>query len=139
MRIVPVNSVNLRGLARRQRFMRIQAPCASQQPLSAEHLMNAWNAACKLMRRIEEGCIGIRDLGITGQPFLGKVVLSACFLDLFQQLHRFIRPNRPVTKQAADNRLGDHRSVHPEPIRCQQIVNDVVIVPRIQRNILAAA
>ena len=119
--------------------MRIQAPSALQQPLSAEHLMNARDAARKLMRGIEEGRIGIGNLDVARQPFLRERLLFARLLDFLQQLHRFPGPDRPVTEQTANDRLGDRRSVHLESIGRQQIVDDVIVIPRIERNIVSAA
>ena len=44
-----------------------------------------------------------------------------------------------MTEQTADDRLGDRRPIHLELIRRQQIVDDIIIIPRIERNVISAA
>ena len=62
MRIGVVNTRDFLRLARRQRLIRIQTPCSRQKSLPPKDFMQAWNASCKLMLRIENRRIAVRDL-----------------------------------------------------------------------------
>jgi hypothetical protein len=69
MRIIAVHPLDLLGLPRRQRFMRIKALYAFKQTLSSKTFVDAGNAAGKGMRRTKEGRIRFRYFNTSAIPY----------------------------------------------------------------------
>ena len=54
MGVSVVHPGQLFGLAGAQAFVRVQAPCAGQQPLATKHLMTACDAAMEIVGHVEQ-------------------------------------------------------------------------------------
>ena len=62
MRIGVMDTCDLLRLPRRQCLFWIQAPVAWQKPLPPKDFMQTWNTPRKLMLRIENRRVAVRDL-----------------------------------------------------------------------------
>lgn len=62
VRIIAVHPVDLLGLSGTEGFAGVKAPKAGQEALSAEDLMQPWNAASKTIGGVEERGVGVCDL-----------------------------------------------------------------------------
>src|SRR5207249_11378606 len=62
MRIPGPHAIDVLHLSHAQILVRIEAPAAGEQPLTAQDLVNAGNAAGKLVLRIEQCGVGVGQL-----------------------------------------------------------------------------
>src|ERR1051326_8994238 len=104
MRIAATNPGDFFSLAAAQGFVSVQTPNSLQQTLTAQDLVNSWDAARKAMSRVKDGCVSVGQLNVqlqqfrrNGAPFLNRVMAPA------KQLHCFERPDRPLPKQPTNN------------------------------------
>src|SRR3569833_743686 len=126
MRIHPADAANLLALPRRELFAFVETPSPCQQSLTAQNFVNPRNAAAELIRRVEDRRIGVRDLRSQRERLRSGVL---------QQQHGEARPHRPVAEQPADA----PQAPPPEIDFCREIGHDVVVVPRVERNLPGAA
>jgi len=99
--------------------------------------MKTRNAAAEAIRGIKEGRVGVCHLDRKTEQFGREPVLAPAHrLAGPQQFHRFARPHRPVSEQAADNASFHYPPPCDEPPGSQEVQHDVVVVSRIKRNIL---
>src|SRR5215467_4394200 len=81
------------------------------------------------MRRIKDSGVHVCDLlGRSHQLSRKRCLLP---LDAIQKRYSAARPNRPVSKQAAD----DPRSFAPKIEFGQKVYNNVVVIPGIERDL----
>jgi hypothetical protein len=69
MRISPTHPINFLHLSGGKLFVRIETPTSQQQSLPSQDLVNTREAPGKLMLRIEQGGVRIRNLNISRQQF----------------------------------------------------------------------
>ncbi|MNC34069.1 hypothetical protein D3C75_824860 [compost metagenome] len=101
--------------------------------------MNARDAAVKLMGRIEQCRVAVRNLDAECQPACRQGGIIADFFDLAQKLNRFACPDRPVSEQPADDFLLHRLPVNLEAVSGQQIRDDIIIITGIKCDFSAAA
>src|SRR5687767_16608 len=80
------------------------------------------------MRRVEQRCVGVGDLGGQGKEF-GRGGLAGC-LEVF---NGFARPYGPVAQQAA----GDSGSVLTEGVLGHEVYQDAVVIAGVKSDIAA--
>ena len=107
VRVAGEHAVDLLHLSRAQILVRIEAPAAREQPLPAQHFVNAGDASGEPMGGIEQRGIGVGQLGAERQqpqrllavsrtqPCSGHGVAAP------QDLDRALRPDGPLAEQAA--------------------------------------
>ena len=69
VRVGGIDAVDLLTLARAETFTRVEAPDAFKQSLPPQHLVQARDAAGKVVRRVEEGGVAVGDLSGAPQQF----------------------------------------------------------------------
>src|SRR5687767_423857 len=67
VRIPRQHAIDLGGLSRAQLLVRVQAPAAGEEPLTPQDLVDARNAAGKLMGGVEQRGVGVGQLGAEGE------------------------------------------------------------------------
>ena len=85
--------------------MRIKTPAAGEQALAAKHLVDAGDAAVKLMARVEDGSVGVGNLGAPGKHRIEARAIPLGVLHGSQKLDgAWVQtahcPSRPPTKCA---------------------------------------
>src|ERR1700719_539411 len=133
MRVRLANTIDFRTLPRRKFFVGIKTPTPFEQALAPQNLMNTGNASSKIVNRIEDSCIRVCDLLGERQKFPGN--LAGMVLRESQMGNGSPRPHCPMPKQTAGNSNWFRAEVELR----QQIVEDVVIVPRVKRDLAGAA
>ena len=134
MRISGADAVKFLRLPRRQHFTFIQTPGRRQQALTPQQFIDARYAAGKIMGRIKNHGIGIRQFRIPCQPFRRYGIRVAKFRNLFQHPDGGFCPHGPLPQKSADY-SASHTVVTKGR---QQIVDDVVVIARVQRNVAAS-
>ena len=99
VRIRGVNTIDLRQLARAERFMLVEAPEAFEQALAAEDFVKTRDAAAKGFRGIEEGGVAVGDFIRESEHFRRNRLIAA----LREQFDGFLRPHGPMTEQSSDD------------------------------------
>src|SRR5690348_5313645 len=132
------DAIDLVGLARRELFMRVEAPGAAQQALTAEYFMDAWNAPAEGVRDVEDRAIRIGKGGGLGEHSGVEDASGALSLRAFQQLYRRSGPAGPLAKQTAVDPPQRSLAADRDGERCQQIDDDVVVVARVERDVVTA-
>src|SRR5437899_2767113 len=84
MGIGAVDAINLFHLSWGKLFSGTQTPASGEQSLATQYLMNAGDAAVETVRRIEEGGVGIGDLGGQRQGMSRPCIV----FDLLKQIYR---------------------------------------------------
>src|SRR5690606_25500068 len=104
MRIARADAVDLGQLTGRKLLPAVQRPPSLEKPLPPQDLMNPGDAASESVPGIEQRAVRVGELGVEGhQPGGDRVSRIAYSPDLLQHRHRGMRPNRPLTQQAADD------------------------------------
>ena len=114
--------------------MRIETARGAQESLSAQHIVDARQAAAKSVCRVENRGVGVRQSGVPLEPLGGEVASTAGLLDLGEEFHGALRPDAPLAQQPP----GNESSAAAEAKRREQIHDDVVVVAGIEGDILAA-
>ncbi len=99
--------------------------------------MQPGDAAREAVGRVEERGVRVRNLDAARHEFGGHSTPAGRRVALFQQFDRFARPNRPVAEQPADDTALRRSAVHLEAVGRNQIQNDVVVVPRVEGDVVA--
>src|SRR5215471_4720752 len=133
MRIRSAHAVELRALARREFLLGVKTPPSFEQALTPQYLVNARNAPLKIVRWIEDGAIRIRDLLSQRQQFSRNG--TGVFLGKGEMRNGSLGPYRPMPQQAAN----DSERFGAEVELREQVVQDVVIVPCVERDFTRAA
>src|ERR1700730_18112074 len=71
MRIEPAHAVNFLALTRGKILVRIETPASFDNSLATQDLVDPGNASAKLVGRIEERGVRVRDLLSEGEQFAG--------------------------------------------------------------------
>src|SRR4051812_13274464 len=103
MWIRAVNAIDLRGLAVAERLSRIEAPNSLQQTLPAQHFMNSRDASGKTVGGVEKRGVRVGDFDVSAQQCRGNFFFMRGTMTFIEQANCFVRPNRPMTEQAADD------------------------------------
>src|SRR5438477_2310882 len=107
-RISEIDSINLPCLTGTQGLVWVQTPDSFQQPLAAQHLVNARDAAGVTIRSIEESGVGVGDFhGTTQQVHEKGCPRRRDPPALREQFDRRFRPDSPMTEQPADDAALD--------------------------------
>src|SRR5690606_13896155 len=101
--------------------------------------MNARDASAKIIRSIEDCRIHVGYLHADTQQFDDNAIVNYLLLDSMQSFYCRAHPYCPVSEQSPDELLFNNLFVDIEPIRCEQVSDNVVVVSRIQRNFLVSA
>src|SRR5215472_18626408 len=127
------DTMDLLALSGRKLVARIQAPAPCEQSLLPQNFVNAGYRAAILVLRIKDGCIHISDLLCRYQEVVGDG--TGLGFDRIEQRDRRPGAHGPVSKQTAD----DPRAPAAEFESCQQVADDVVIVPGIEGDVVGAS
>src|SRR5437016_1542275 len=131
MRVGAINAINFRKLAGAEGFIFVEAPKSFQQTLATQHFMDSGDATSKAIRGIEEGGIAIGDLHTQPQQLRRGFSIAATPV----QLDGLSCPYRPMAQQSAD----DAALPALEPEGREQIGDNVVVVARVERDVVATA
>ena len=101
--------------------------------MTPQNLMNARNTSLKIVRGIEDGGIRICDLLGERQQFAGNRV--GVLLGEGEVRNGSLRPHRPMPQQAA----GDSERLSAEVKPREQVIQNVVIISRVESDFLGAA
>jgi hypothetical protein len=136
MRIRRCHAIEILRLARRQIFRWIQAPPASQKPLSAENLVDARDASVEMMCNVKERCIHVRHLCISQEPLrIDRLRRLHNPMEFSLQLHSASRPHCPMSKQTA----GEPKRLSAELEPGDQVQDNMIVIARIESNLACAA
>lgn len=136
MRVGGKYAINFLHLARAQAFGRVNAPDAFEQLLSAQDFVYACNASVEVVRDIEDGCVGVCELGVEGEQFAGyRQVVIVDLLNSRKDFDGTAGPDSPLAKQTTDHSQPDAIEV----VDRQKVVDDVVVVARIDCDFTCAA
>ena len=104
MRVGSADTVDFFGLTRRKLFFGVEAPASGEKALAAKDLVDARDASVELVCGIEEGSIGIGNLGGEGE----RIGRDSIALRKRKVSNRSFGPDRPMAEQAANdaNALG---------------------------------
>src|SRR5262249_6412841 len=133
VRVCLRDAVDFFHLPGRQLFVRIEAPAAFQQSLPTKNFVNARDAAMKVVHGIEDGGVGVGHLRGERLQFGGHAVARR--LGFRQVLDRDLCPDGPMPEQAASK--TDVPTV--EVKNGAEIIENVVVVARVERNFVCAA
>src|ERR1041385_1787655 len=129
LRIGSAYALNFHALSRTEFLMRVQAPNAFEQPLSAQHLMNSGNTAGKPIRSVENGGVGVCEFCVKPQHFIGDfATLSRYAMTLLQQLHGSRGPYGPLAQQSANNPSHDDFPLNLEREWGEKIHQNIIVL-----------
>ena len=98
--------------------------------------MQTGDAARELVGGIKKGGIAIGHLNVFGQHRLRyRLVCERQPVAFLQQFSGMPGPNSPVARQSSNDAEHFAFSVYPESIRHEQVRNDIVVVPCVQRDV----
>src|SRR5438046_8893082 len=127
MRIGAADSIDFGVLARRETLICIEAPCAFEQALSAQDLVNSRNAAGEIVRRIKNRSVAVGYLRRQCEERSGNRFAATQAFAFGQQIDGFACPASPLAEQTAGNAqtrlttVGWHREF-------SQQINDYVVI-----------
>ena len=101
---MPIDAVDLLGLAGAECFVGVQTPDAFEQPLTTKDLVNAGDAAGEIVGDIEERGVGVgRRDGQTKQIRRDAFCLSRGVMAGAEKLDRATSPDGPMAQQPSDD------------------------------------
>src|ERR1039458_4297194 len=130
MRVRLADPVDLFHLAGGQILARVQTPAALQQPLAPQDFVDARDTAVKPVGRVEQRRVDIGNLLGQGQPLPGDRLPAGLGLNLAG-----VRDARPSPQQPA----LDPQDAAPDPERSEEVHDNAVVVPRVQRDLRGAS
>src|SRR5687768_13173925 len=137
VRIRGIDPVDLFLLTRTEPLVRIQPPVAIQQSLPSQNFVQSRDAAGELVGGVEERGVAVGDLDAAHEHVARDLALIAVMLTLDEQPRRLLRPNRPVAQQPANDPAFDRLVAGRDAVRREQVHHDVVVVARVQRDVIA--
>src|ERR1700676_1547534 len=127
------DAIDLLCLTGGQIFVRIQTPAPFEKTLPSQNFVDARNASMKIVNRIEQRRICVGDLLRQRQQIRRNIA------DLLpsgpEMSDSLLCPYRPVAQQAA----GKTDSLVAELIGGKQIDQNIIVIARIQSDLLSAA
>ena len=135
MRISSIHAIDLLRLSRRQPLLGIQTPDPLQKPLPSQHLVNPGNTPVKIIGHIKKRRIAIRHLNRPRQHLPWHSIQLRALVTRPQYFHRPLCPHRPMPQKPPHNAHIHTRAIAPKPVRRQQIHHNIIVIPRIERNI----
>src|SRR5262245_25234278 len=138
MRIRGQHAIDLAHLPWTQILMRIEAPAAGEQSLAPQDLVDPGDAAHELVDGIEERRVKVGQFGAERQELQNLLAWVTRGLATrnrqtpSKQFDRILRPDRPLPQEAAGKVQSSWK-------RRQQISDDRVVVPCIQRDVAPSA
>ena len=139
IRVFATDAIDFRRLPRRKRFGRIEAPGAPQQPLAAQDLVAAGDAAGEVVGDVEEGAVAVGDARIQGQQLVVHLSCRHGGADPLEHEYRPLGPDAPVAEQSAADPHGDRLAVAQHLERCEQVEHDVIVVAGVEGDAILGA
>src|SRR4029079_6199089 len=99
--MLAVDAVDFPALPGRKRLFRIESPRAFEQSLAPQHFMAARNAACEVMRDVEESAVAVRNPRVEGEQLGVDPARGERLVNPLVQRDGLLRPDAPVPEQSA--------------------------------------
>jgi len=126
------------GLAGAEGFVGVETPNAFEEALAAENLVEAGDAAGKMIGGIEEGGVGIGDFDAFAEKgWRNGGVRANRRVTFIEEFDGFASPDGPMAEKAADDAAFDLLAIDGKNVRSEQVHYDVVVVAGVERNVAA--
>ena len=132
-----IDAVDRLSLAGAEGFVGVETPNAFEQPLTTKDLVNAGDAAGVVVRHIKKRGVGVgcRD-GQAKQIRRDAFRLSRGVMAFVQEIDRATSPDGPMAQQPSDDPSLDRPGADREPIRGEQVEHDVIVVTRVECDVV---
>ena len=133
-----VDAGNFFGLAGAEGFVGIETPDAFEESLAAEDLVEAGDAAGKMIGCVEEGSVGVGDFDAFAKEFWRNADTGLYYGVTFgEQFSCAASPDGPMAEEAPNDAALDLFAVDVKNVRSEQVHHDVVVVAGVERNVAA--
>ncbi len=99
--------------------------------------MHAGDYALEVVGHVEHRGVHVGDFDVSAEQFGGHAVCICRGMTFCEHLHRTARPHRPMPEQAAHDAPLHFLALNLKAVRRDQVRDNVVIIARVQRDILA--
>ena len=132
------DAVDFFGLAGAELFGGVEAPGALEEALAAEDFVDAGDAADEAVGGVEDGGVGVGELGSEGKEGCGDGAGLGRAVAFLKELHGGAGPDGPLAEESADDAAFDGPAARVEPKGSEEVGYDVVVVAGVKGDIVAA-